>query len=50
MIHRSIRHSRCYRKKGTVKSNRYTRDCDNDMLGMQRLRLLNYDRELEPYI
>ena len=53
--HRLIRRPRCCcgsrsRKRGTAKSSRHTRDCDNDMLGMQLLLPLNYDRELEPYI
>lgn len=43
-------YSRCYRKRGTTKSSRYTHDCDNDILGMQQQLLLNYDRELEPCI
>lgn len=43
-------HSHCYRKRCMAKSSRHTRDCDNDMLGMQQLLPLSYDRELEPYI
>ena len=43
-------HSRCYWKRGKAKSSRHTRECDNDMLGMQLLLPLNYDRELVPYI